>query len=94
MFRRRPTRDELEQLRVHEGDAVVCDGRVCTVVACGLRYLRLESLDHAPLGLVRRDAVRRVDAAEAQSQSPLDELGSTEPFDYNSLLTRTTKPRR
>jgi len=68
------------------GDHVVCSGQVCRVVAVGLRYLRLESLDGLPLGLVKTKAVASYDAVN--DDSPLLQFTSAEVWNPDTLLRR------
>jgi hypothetical protein len=89
MFRPRLSREEAEALRIHEGDIVFCNGERCLVVAVGLRYVRLESLNGRPRGLVKLTYVRRVAAAEVESTSPFDHFdGVAGTFDPACLIPR------
>ena len=69
------------------GDQVVCNGQVCAVVAAGLKYLRLQSLDGRPLGLVKTKAVTRYDAV-MEDDSPLSQFTSAEVWNPDTLLRR------
>ena len=69
------------------GEHVVCNGQVCRVVAVGLKFLRLQSLDGRPLGLVKIKAVTPYDAV-AHDDSPFSQFSSAEVWNPDTLLRR------
>jgi hypothetical protein len=72
------------------GDRVVCGGQVCRVVAVGLKFLRLQSLEGRPLGLVKIKAVTHYDAV-VDDDSPLSQFSSAVEWDARTLLKRTKR---
>lgn len=82
-------RDELRKTKITTGDWVRFQSEIWEALECGLRYIRLRSLDGTrTLGLVRRDFCQKF--TSEQATSPMDDLrfAGTSTFDRDSLVKK------